>query len=58
MVVILETGTPFLKPGKIRTTLGGKPFRRYWFGWFALAIWPGDLQEYGDAVRGGEWVKK
>lgn len=57
MIVIIEFGRPAqLKPGRFRSTLGGRTFRRVWWLFVSISIWPGDLQEYGEACRGAEWV--
>jgi len=59
MVVIFEMSQPPIwKPGQFRSILGGHRFRRVWWIWFSISWWPGDLQEYGDAVRQAEWRKK
>ena len=50
-----SSGPPIWRIGTFRGKLGGRTFRRIWF---AVAVWPGDLQEYGDAVRGAEWKSK
>ncbi len=58
MVVIFEVSTPpILKPGVFRSVLGGRKYRRAWWLFFSVSWWPGDLQEYGDAVRDAEWRK-
>lgn len=59
MIVIFECSHPGqLKPGRFRSKLGGRRFIRYWWLFFSVTLWPGDLQEYGDAVRGAEWIKE
>ena len=56
MIISLEISRPALwRPGLFRSTLGGRPFRRCWFAWFALSWWPGDAVAYGEAIRAGEW---
>lgn len=57
MLVMFEISRPFqLRPGRRRSTLGNRTFRRWWWLWFAVTIYPARLDEYGEAVRGGEWV--
>tara|TARA_A100001391_G_scaffold129782_2_gene88977 strand:- start:17 stop:232 length:216 start_codon:yes stop_codon:yes gene_type:complete len=57
VIVIIEIDRPCqIKPGLFRSTVGGRPFTRVWFLWFGLTHWPGDLREYGVAMRGAAWV--
>ncbi len=57
MIITLEISAPALwKPGIFRSTLGGKPYRRMWFAWFAISWWPGDGRDYSEACRNGEWI--
>ena len=55
MIIIFECSRPALPPGRFKSNLGGKRFRRWWFLWFAVAFWPGDLHDYGEACKDGEW---
>lgn len=54
-MIILECDIHPVWPGSFQSLLGGRQFRRWWFLWFAVAYWPGDLKEYGEACRGAEW---
>lgn len=57
-MIAFECGPPFQwSPGRFRSTLGGKRYRRYWWLWFAVTIYDGDMKDYGDALRSGgvEW---
>jgi hypothetical protein len=59
VVVIFEVSNPPIwKLGAFRSQLGGKKYRRIWWLFFSVSWWPGDLQEYGDAIRGAEWRTK
>lgn len=64
MVITFEVSRPFrLRPSMCRTLLvSDDPPRRFWryrravWLWFAVAYFPGDGQEYHDAMQGSEWV--
>ena len=56
MIFTIEISRPAIAPGRFRSTLGGRPFRRVWCLWFALSWWPGDAKDYGDAIRDGCWL--
>ena len=47
-------------PGRFRSTIGGRKFRRFWWLWFAVTWFAGDLKEYGDVLRSGtvEWITR
>jgi hypothetical protein len=58
MIVIFEASGPAIwKPGQFRSLLGGRKYRRVWWLWFSVSWWPGDVQEYGLAIRGAAWVR-
>lgn len=60
MLLMVEcdgTRIPGLRYGKFKGTINGKRFVRFWWKWFAVAYYAGDLKEYTDTVRSGktEW---
>ncbi len=57
-MLVLEAGGPFqAKPGSFNEQLAGKPFRRWWWAWFAVAYYPGSLFEFHEIVAAdrSEW---
>lgn len=56
MVVVVEVSRPWVwKPRRFASVLGGRRYCRVWWMYFAVAWWPGDMVEFGDAIRRGEW---
>lgn len=58
MLICIEVSRPFQwAPGHFCATLGGRPNRRVWWGWFAVSWWPGRADEYSNLLSSGvaEW---
>lgn len=60
MILIFECDNKPIKNwkiGKFKSTLKNKyKFHRYWWRWFAVTYFTGDLKEYGDAIRDSVWI--
>jgi len=57
MLVMVELSGPItFRPGRFKSWLGGRRYRRVWWLCFAVAWWPGDAQQFGEACRNAEWV--
>ena len=58
-MIILEADLRWGGFGRFRSTVGGKRYRRWWFGFLAVTYFAGDQKEFGDAIRSGtEWRDK
>ncbi len=58
MLILFEFDGKPIRPGIFRSRLGGKRFVRVWCLWFAIAVFPGSIREYGEACRNSEWRTK
>ena len=56
MIFIFEISGPFkLLPGVFRSKIGGKRFIRFWWLYFAVGVYWGDLYHYNKSLKYTEW---
>lgn len=57
MIIIEFDSSAHWRPGRFRSTFGKRPYRRYWWLWFAVTFWAGNQHEFGEAAKNAAWVE-